>query len=336
MSSLRASCLISFLAFFFFGSLSVGAQKGMMPDTLRVMFYNVENLFDVKNDSLKDDEDFLPQGFKHWTFGRYRNKLIAIARVVAAVGDHRLPDLVGLCEVENDSVLFDLTRRTPLGRAAYDYLISSSSDRRGVDVALLYRKERFKLLHSRCIPIRLDSRPTRDILHVTGVLPNADTLDVFVVHFPSRYGGTRQSEPRRRAATMTLRQAVDSLSLVRQHSNLVVMGDFNASLCETFWTELFPDALLTDLLDSKDDYSYCYQGDKELLDHLLVSPSLLRSNGATGTSPRLARVVKYPFLLTLDPMYGISVPFRTYHGPKYLGGFSDHLPVVVDLLMKYP
>lgn len=335
MSLLRASYLSFLFPFFLFGSLPIEAQKGMMPDTLRVMFYNVENLFDVRDDSLKEDDDFLPQGFKHWTFGRYRNKLVAIARVVAAVGDHRLPDLVGLCEVENDSVLYDLTRRTPLARAAYDYLITSSSDRRGVDVALLYRKGRFKPLNSRCIPVRLESRPTRDILHVTGLLPNADTLDVFVVHFPSRHGGTRQSEPRRLVASQTLRQAVDSLALVRQQAKMVVMGDFNASLRETFWTKLFPDTLLVDLLDPKKDYSYSYQGEKELLDHLLLSPSLLRSDGATATSRRLARVAEYPFLLTTDPMYGFPVPFRTYHGPKYLGGFSDHLPVTVDLLMEY-
>lgn len=335
MSSSRSSCLLFLFSFLLSGVLPAEAQKGGMQDTLRVMFYNVENLFDVRDDSLKDDEDFLPQGFKHWTFGRYRDKLVAIARVVAAVGDYRLPDLVGLCEVENDTVLYDLTRRTPLVRAMYDYLITSSSDQRGVDVALLYRKERFKPLNSRCIPIRLDSRPTRDILHVTGVLPNADTLDVFVAHFPSRYGGTRQSEPRRRAACKALRQAVDSLSLVRQQARMVVMGDFNASLRETFWTKLFPDTLLTDLLDSRKYYSYCYQGDKELLDHLLVSPSLLRPEGATVTSRRLARVVEYPFLLTTDPMYGFSVPLRTYLGPKYLGGFSDHLPVAFDLLMEY-
>ena len=144
-------------------SICLQAQSPLKPDTLRVMFYNVENLFDCKDDTLKDDAEFLPKGAKKWSHYRYWKKQKAISRVIAAVGDRRMPALVGLCEVENDSVLSDLTKRSPLRTTGYDYVMTSSPDERGMDVALLYLPESFRLFSWREIRVNGLGRPTRNI-----------------------------------------------------------------------------------------------------------------------------------------------------------------------------
>ena len=151
----------------------------------RVVSWNVENLFDIHHDSLKNDREFLPDALRHWNYTRYKKKLTDMARVITAVGEWEPPALVGLCEVENDTVLRDLTRRSPLKELNYRYVMTDSPDLRGIDVALLYQRDLFKLLSFRSvsIPPLKQFRPTRDLLHVSGLLLTGDTLDVFVCHF---------------------------------------------------------------------------------------------------------------------------------------------------------
>ncbi|MDD2938629.1 MAG: endonuclease, partial [Proteiniphilum sp.] len=199
-------------------------------EQFRVMFYNVENLFDTRDDSLKNDNEFLPDGFMRWTPWKYWEKLRNITRVITAVGGMQSPALVGLCEVENDSVIFDLTHRSPLRTQEYAYLVSDSPDERGIDVALLYQRHQFRLLEHREYEVTFDKqglRPTRNILHVVGNLVNGDTLDLFVCHFPSRSEGQRETEPQRVAAAQLLREKADSLLLLREDAHILIMGDFN-------------------------------------------------------------------------------------------------------------
>lgn len=340
---LRRSWLLGMLWGIF--SLGYGQGQSVPPDTLRVVFYNVENLFDCQDDPLKDDSEFLPGGMKNWTPHRYRRKLIAVSKVLAAVGENRMPDLVGLCEVENDSVIRDLTRRSPLRNAGYQYVVTDSPDERGVDVALLYLPGSFRPLSVRHIPILGGDRPTRDILHVSGLLATADTLDVFVCHLPSRYGGSRQSEPFRMLAANVLRQAVDSVSRLRQVPRTVVMGDFNDDLSarssagRLLGVRLCDDEVpleenvLYDLLGKSGQGSYAYQGRWELIDHLLVSAPLLQAGQHVCADTAGAFVYKPPFLLENDEKYGGKKPFRTHLGGRYLGGYSDHLPVVADFVI---
>lgn len=314
-------------------------------DTLRVMWYNVENLFDCEDNTEKNDEEFLPTGENQWTYTRYWKKQRNLARVIAAVGDRRLPDLIGLCEVEGDSVLTDLTRRSPLRTAGYRYIVTHSPDERGIDVALLYLPGRFLPLAHRSISVCGGERPTRDILHVTGLVSPVDTLDLFLCHFPSRRGGERVSRPFRIKAAQVLRQAIDSISSIRKEAKILAMGDFNDALTDTpvgkamnieplseasrpFKHHLIP------LNADKHPGTYAYQGRWEVIDHLLVNPSLLDASATLYTKPTLARIANLPFLLTTDEKFGISIPLRTYIGPRYLGGFSDHLPVVVDFVIQ--
>ena len=166
---------------------------------------------------------------RHWNYSRYKKKLVDVARVITAIGEWSPPALVGLCEVENDTVLRDLTRRSPLKELSYRYVMTHSPDLRGIDVALLYQRDLFKLLSSRSIsiPPLKQYRPTRDLLHVSGLLLTGDTLDVFVCHLPSRSGGAKESESYRLYAAHILRMEVDSIMSIRSLPQVIIMGDFN-------------------------------------------------------------------------------------------------------------
>ena len=347
------------ILFFVICSWNAPAQENIR---FRVACWNTENLFDTHHDSLKNDYEFLPNAMRHWNYNRYKKKLSDIARVITAIGEWNAPALIGLCEVENDTVLRDLTHRSPLQELDYRYVMTDSPDLRGIDVALLYQRDLFKLLSSRSIsipPLR-QYRPTRDLLHVSGLLLTGDTLDVFVCHLPSRSGGAKESEPYRLYAAQILRTEVDHILNIRSHPQVIIMGDFNdyptnqsiqkvleaeappitvpkpaSTLNSTNPSTIVPSSLklyhlLARKAKSKSFGSYKYRGEWGLLDHLIVSGTLLNQSSHFFTSEERANVCLLPFLLKDDEKYGDKEPFRTYKGMKYQGGISDHLPVYAD------
>lgn len=298
---------------------------------MRVMFYNTENLFDCAHDSLKNDGEFLPDGVRHWSPWRYWQKVDDVARVIAAVGESSVPELVGLCEVENDSVMRDLCHRSLLRVAGYQYVMTHGDDPRGVDVALLYKPSHYHVLTTAeyVVPVR-SLRPdahARPVLHVSGELLNGDTLDVLVCHWPSKVGGRRHSEPLRRLAADVVRHVTDSLTAVRGHASIVVMGDMNETPREEAVQGLTP--ALTNVTAALPG-SYRYRGRWEQLDQMLVSPQLVEGTASCHV-PIGASVVRLPHLLEKDPLYGGWRPRRTYQGRRYRGGVSDHLPIVMTL-----
>lgn len=312
-------------------------------ENLRVMFYNTENLFDCKHDSLKNDRDFLPDGKYHWNYTRYRNKLNNIAKVIAAVGEWQIPALVGLCEVENDSVLIGLTKYSPLKNLSYRYVMTHSPDQRGIDVALLYQRDQFRLLEYNAyrVPLRY---PTRDILHVTGQIINHDTLDVFVCHFPSRLGGEEQSSGHRIAAAKVLREKADSIITVRRHPAVIIMGDFNdypdnESLFKTLGAKSLTESsstfvnLMYPMLDDREHGSHKFQSEWGVLDQIIVNRPLLESF-RIAVKTKTAYIFRAPFLLEEDKTNGGERPLRTFLGFRYQGGYSDHLPVWMDLVVQ--
>ncbi len=314
-------------------------------ESFRAMFYNVENLFDCTHDTLKNDYEFLPDGPRVWTQARYYDKLTKIAKVIVAGGKEQVPDLVGLCEVENDSCLMDLAEHSPLREAGYRWVMTDSPDERGIDVALLYQRGSFKLLGGRSISIprtQTKMRATRDILHVIGQVLSGDTLDVFVCHMPSRAGGEDMTESYRLFTAQILRNAVDSVMNARSHPNVLVMGDFNdyptsRSIAKVLGAGAPKDDVqarrLYNLMGGRKDGTYRYRGEWGVFDHLIVSGHLLLGHDAMRTSYGQAQILRLPFLLEEDDRYGGDRPVRTYSGRKYQGGYSDHLPVCVDFLV---
>lgn len=323
-----------------------------------LMTYNVENLFDTSHDSLKNDHEFLPGATRRWTYSRYKTKQDHIARCIIATGGWRPPALVALCEVENDRVLHDLTRYSALREAGYRYVMTDSPDERGINVALLYQREQFRLLghtgHRIYFPARLKHPPTRDILHVSGQILSGDTLDLFVVHFPSRRNGQKESEPLRLLAATRLKELADSVMQCRKLPLIMIMGDFNdypqsRSLKNVIKTLIPPgkpptsgDTVhshrlynLAEPLVKEKTGTYKYQGKWEILDHILVNGTLLLPGSPLSVPSGKAEIVRHPFLLQPDPKdLGIR-PFRTYYGYRYHGGYSDHLPVAVKCVLQY-
>ncbi len=323
----------------------------LAQETFRVMSWNVENLFDVRHDSLKNDREFLPESIRRWHYGRYKKKLGDISRVITAVGEWTPPALVALCEVENDSVLRDLTRYSPLREHGYRYVMTDSPDERGIDVALLYQRDRFRLLSHRSIRIEKykQHRPTRDILHVSGLLITGDTLDVLVCHLPSRSGGAKTSEPYRLLVAEKIRHTADSLMQTRRRPQLILTGDFNdyprnRSIEQVLGAVAPPSQpaprslyhLLARKAEDREFGTYKYQGEWGLLDHLIVSGNLLDASAPLYTNEGEADIARLPFLLVKDEKHGGDQPFRTYYGMKYQGGYSDHLPIYVDFTLSCP
>ena len=237
--------------------------------------------------------------------------------------------------------------------------MTNSPDQRGIDVALLYQREVFKPVSIntyRVPPLTKQKNATRDILHVTGELPDHSLLDVFVCHLPSRSGGEKETEPYRLLAANTLKQAVDSLMQARKKAQIVIMGDFNDYYNNRSVTEVvgaqpvntlkanqqaFYHLLAAKEKALKDYGSYRYRGEWNSLDHLIVNGRLLRQKGSFHIMPSddvflvKADVFRADFLLEEDTRYGGKLPFRTYSGLKYHGGYSDHLPIYADFLLKY-
>ena len=289
---------------------------------------NCENLFDYRHDEGKDDTEYLPEATRHWTKKRYWRKLNNIAQEILSCTDDGIPDLIALCEVENDSVLHDLTKRSLLRNAGYEYLMTSSPDLRGIDVALLYSP--FSFAPIRSYPIRVtpieDMRPTRDILYACGETVSGDTLHIFVVHLPSRFGGERYSRPFRQAAADRLCLSIDSVYAVSSQPRILIAGDFNDGAESVIMQQIYRYRLrnLTkDAIAPKDVRgTYRYKGEWESIDHILGSQSIYNKVEST-------RIHAPQFLLEEEKLYGGLRPRRTYNGMRYQPGYSDHLPLVV-------
>ncbi len=285
---------------------------------------NCENLFDIEHDEGKNDQEFMPDGSRRWTRTRYWNKLNGVGQVILSCSD-QLPDLVALVEVENDSVLHDLTKRSLLRGAGYEYLMTQSPDLRGIDVALLYQPLRFRPL---CydyleVPPLKDMRSTRDILYIKGETPRADTLHLFVLHAPSRYGGELQTRPHRRQVMNVVLNAIDSL----KGANIIVAGDFNDYSDSPSLRQLSGSGLINVTERAKGSNgraqgTYRYQGEWHSIDHVLVSQPLYEHVDSVYINDA-------PFLLEEEKTYGGWKPRRTYNGYSYQRGYSDHLPLVV-------
>ena len=314
--------------------LTLSSVFSVAQTRLTIVELNAENLFDTRHDSLKNDYEFLPNSPRHWTRTKYWQKLNRIGQTIISCGEDSsgwsLPDIVGLCEVENDSVLFDLTHRSLLRKARYEYVMTASNDARGIDVALLYSPFSFRLIKAdtiRVIPLK-EMRPTRDILHVEGEIESGDTLHVFLLHAPSRMGGELYSRPFRKHVMEQLCNVIDSLRRQYVEPKLLVMGDFNDYVDSPSLQLAYEHGLINVSAEAHGcngaKGTYRYHGAWGSLDQILVSENL-RSWVID------CRINDARFLLEEDTKYGGVKPRRNYNGMRFNNGFSDHLPLVLRL-----
>lgn len=304
------------------------------------MFYNTENLFDAVNDSTTDDEEFLPDGTRKWTNSRYHKKLDAVSRVIIAAGGWQIPDVVGLCEVENKQVITDLTEHSILADIRYSFIHYDSPDSRGIDICMLYRPDKVKILTQESWRIPLPDSSAfklRDILFVKTLI-GTDTIDFVFCHWPSRRDGILASSEKR---DMVAEFAGLKLDSVFSHSGgvekIIMMGDLNSSPADRTVCKLAETGRLVNLtsglfLEGKG--SYRFRGVWEMIDQVLVSESVINeySQGNIDCMPEV-NVVNPDFLLEDDPDYPGQRPFSTYREYKWQGGYSDHLPVLLTICL---
>ena len=319
--------------FIVFILLTVFGQYVYGQDSLLVMFWNVENFFDHMDQGTgESDKEFSSYGARHWTKRKFQAKCDDIAKSVLWIGDQydRMPDIIGLAEVENRGVLWKLLNNTLLRKYDYKIVHFDSGDRRGIDVALLYRGTVFrKSSHSLTVPVVNGvEMTTRDMLHVCLEDIMGQKINMIVCHHPSKYGGVKESSSRRNAAMLALKGLCDSLEVADYGVPIVAMGDFN----DTPDGEQF--RLLDGVLVNESEYLFVegygtirYQGVWELIDMFMVSAEL--------ESRSEMDILQIPFLMTYEKKYPGMKPLRTYSGPRYVGGVSDHCPIVLCIFGGY-
>jgi len=355
------------------GPLAVQAQDWTgFPEKSRaerVVFYNVENLFDTLDDPNTTDEDFTPGSELQWTHARYQAKLDALAKVLLAAGEGQPPLIIGLVEVENAAVVEALGQRIsamaannpdkrPVGKKSptpvrYQVAHLESPDTRGIDCALLVRNDKTGAAVEQLRGIRLHfdqdtSYKSRDILYAAVTLRGLrQPLHLFINHWPSRRGGEAESNPKRLVAAKALRLAVDSLRNAEASPWILIMGDFNDEPANESLTEYLgarqafpatdgslPPGELYNLMgpaDAQGEGSYNYQGNWNMLDQFIASWALMPQvpcKRCLAVSD--AATFRQDWMMFVSDRYG-PTPSRTYGGPNYYGGVSDHLPIRLTL-----
>ncbi len=315
--------------------------------TVCIGFYNLENLFDTKRDTTINDEEYLPDSPKAYTLERYQHKLSNMATAIDSIGGNYTtngPDILGVCEVENRGVLEDLINTSPINDNQYSIIHFDSPDKRGIDVALLYRKKVFKVKNQKSYHLKIEGQDdffTRDQLLVSGKL-KGETTHIIVNHWPSRYGGEEKSRPFRMAAAELTRHIVDSLQANDAQARIIIMGDFNDDPTNPSITDVLEakgkdafknkEALLfnpmADIHNPENYGSLIYRGYWNLFDQIIISKPFMDNN--KGLQFVDAKVYNADFLRVQEGKYA-GYTYRTYIGSKFDGGYSDHFPVYMIL-----
>ncbi|MDD3876837.1 MAG: hypothetical protein PHT69_09460 [Bacteroidales bacterium] len=335
-----------FLFILIFGtSLTIFSQRN---NSFTFVFYNVENLFDTIDTPEINDTDFSPNGSYKWDSEKYYNKIGKIAQVLVTI-DSCFPQIVGLCEIENRNVLEDLIQNEQIKSADYKIVHEESPDGRGIDVALLYRSSYFNYISHKAINVSFSDgseTKTRDILYVKGLSAFNDTLHIFVNHWPSRRGGAEESENKRIAAARILRTYIDSIFSINKKANIIITGDFNDNPNNRSITEyLNANSFNRDMQESQiinlhmKPYSngtgtLVFDNQWFLFDQIMVSKNLAKKKrrGLYLTNFE-GKILNSDFLIFTNRQ-GLKSPNRTYVGNRFVGGYSDHLPVYVKFISK--
>jgi translation initiation factor 2 beta subunit (eIF-2beta)/eIF-5 len=338
--------LILLLLLIFFYADQAKSQ-GKKNNIITIGFYNVENLFDTIDDPVTDDQEFTPSGSNKWDSRKYKVKLERLAEAIFMIGSEQVADapaIIGLAEVENKQVVQDLVSTPPLAKMGYKIIHYDSPDKRGIDVALIYRSSVFKVTGSKAIPLKIEDKPdflTRDILQVSGTL-DGQSLVVMVNHWPSRTKGEKESAPLRNAAADLCRSLFDSIQKEKPGTGVIIMGDFNDDPINESLMDHLKTIVIQDSLKKGDLFnpmwalfedgigSLAYKAKWNLFDQIIISASLT-GKGKKRYHFYKADVLKSKMLLEQEGQYA-GYPFRSYAGSNYLGGYSDHLPAFIYLV----
>ncbi|MBR5141748.1 MAG: hypothetical protein IKW55_04625 [Bacteroidales bacterium] len=298
-------------------------------DEKLAVFWNLENFFDyVDGGEGESDREWSSTGSRRWTKTRFYTKCDAIAKTMFWIGEKygRMPDVIGVAEVENSGVLYKLLSSSLLRKYDYKVVHYDSHDRRGIDVALLYRSSVYRKVSSSVTVPEYDAQKlsTRDILQVCLESVDGERINVLVNHHPSKYGGSQASESRRDAAMTAMRNLCDSLAVADSGIPVIAMGDFNDTPDGEQFRML--DGVLVNKADSlfrAGQGTIRFEGKWNLIDMFMVSGSISEKSAM--------EILQVPFLMTYEKKYPGLKPLRTYSGPRYIGGVSDHCPIVLTV-----
>ena len=348
-------CLI-LLSILCFGILiTISAQE-----PIRVAFWNMENFFDPFVDSTKTYNAFTEEGMQHWTKTRFYKKRNNMYKAILAMSENRPLGILGMCEVENEYVLSALFEQTPLKKHNYRWVLYEGPDKRGIDPAIVYSIDHFQLVESAVFPYynpEDTAYHSRDILYAkfisrdgpstgSGASTIADTIHVFVNHWPSRYSGELETVGSRSCSAAILRAKVDSIMAAAPEGyppKVIMMGDLNDCPTDPSVYDVLrarhpsemEDGCLINLFGKNDGLGFegtlKHQADWQIFDQIIVTPGVLDGDGLHYLEGS-ARIFHADFMLEDDETYHGKKLFRTYIGPRYFGGFSDHLPVYIDLV----
>lgn len=328
-----------FIEFQIVASLEAVAQE---KGDFRVAFWNFENFFDPFVDSTRVYNEFTENGSQHWTKSRFYKKRNNMYKAILAISENEPLAVLGIAEVENQYVLNMLFNHTPLKTHNYRIVHYEGDDKRGIDVALVYCIDKLQLVYTEPVKVKNPKNrkyKTRDILYAKFYDRRGDTLHVFVNHWPSRYGGERETIKLRSLAANTLKHKVDSLVFLHQTiPKVIIMGDFNDTpedpsikdiLCYDVLVNLFADGNKLGF-EGTLKHQYTWQ----IFDQIIVTNSLINNDKGLVYRRNSAAIFHGDFLFEKDESFGGVKLFRTYVGPKYFGGYSDHLPVYIDLIFR--
>ena len=306
-----------------------------------IAFYNTENLFDIYDDHLKNDDDFLPTSDKRWTKKRYERKLYKLGSVISKIGvkeTNKPPSIIGLVEVENKLVLEDLLQSSDLKNHNYNYVHHESNDERGIDVAMLYNEDDFILDTSETFSINIVNEQgerdyTRDILLVSGIL-NREKIYCIINHWPSRREGEKESAYKRMLASKKVEEIIQNLKSTINNPKIIIMGDFNDNPNNESIEKLVNNNNLYNPMESLQGYNIGTQNHDfqwNIFDQIFFTSNFFETSKNT-LKFKEAMIFNNRFLTQYEGKFK-GQPFRTYIGKKYKGGFSDHFPVYI-LLQK--
>jgi hypothetical protein len=340
--------IVIVISIFFAAAPRILFSQNNDTKTIRMVFYNVENLFDLADDSIKNDDEFLPGGLRRWSSSRFTGKINSLYKVIVSAGVDEPPAFTGLCEVENRAVVHSLLTRTWLSKYDYGIIHEESGDPRGIDCAIIYRRD---VLKPACSVYLVPQGYNRENFRSRGVLFTKfiaanDTLYVFLNHWPSRRGGTLPGEAVRLSLAKMVRHLADSLSEVTGgRAKIIIGGDFNCVPGDDEMVILTSDGSkqgngipglinLAQPLSGRGEGTYKFRGIWEMLDQVLVSESLINDTAGLSLDMNSLSVFSPDFLLVRDESYPGMKPFPAYSGYRWTGGFSDHLPLVLDVSLR--
>ena len=340
---------INILILFTIISLGAFAQENVKVEVVSIGFYNLENLFDTIQDPEINDEDFLPKGNYRYNTEVYNHKLTVLSDVISQIGTEITPDgaaIVGVCEIENKSVLIDLVNHKNIKARNYQIVHYDSPDERGIDVGMLYNPKYFKVLDSKNLYVQLPDRDgttnfTRDVLWVKGVLLG-ETVHVFVNHWPSRSGGEAKSSPLRELAAAVAKKKIDEIIAENQNAKIILMGDLNDDPVNNSVKKVIGAKGDVTKVGKGEMYNpwmamykngfgtLAYRDAWNLFDQIIISSAIADKN-AEGFRFYKAKIFNKSFLFSQEGRFK-GYPKRTYSFGKFIGGYSDHLPTYIYLV----